>query len=290
MLEAINLSRNIGKKTILEDCSLRLEPGKFMAVVGPNGAGKTTLLKIIAGETRQYKGKVDLEGKPLSEYKARELSKLRAILSQYTLVSFPFTVEQVIEIGRYAHRSTSVENSAIISEAMELTQTTAFKGRTYQTLSGGEMQRVQLARVIAQLRDGTPASKYLLLDEPTSSLDLAQQQGLLSLAKTFCHQHFAVMAILHDLNLAAQYADEILFLKNGKTMAYGPIKQVLTQDVIERTFEHPVTLLENDGQMVIVPKVIGHRTSKTRKNSEVRSQEMEAGRKLPLQVPGFRQS
>ena len=290
MLEAIHLSRSVGKKTILEDCSLRLEPGKFTAVVGPNGAGKTTLLKILAGETRQYKGKINLEGKPLSGYKARELSRIRAILSQYTLVSFPFTVEQVIEIGRYAHRSTSVENKTIISEAMELTRTTAFKGRTYQTLSGGEMQRVQMARVIAQLWDGGLSSKYLLLDEPTSSLDLAQQQGLLSLAKTLCSRRFAVMTILHDLNLAAQYADEILFLKNGKIMAYGPVKQVLKQDVIERTFDHPVTLLETGGQMVIVPKATGHKVLATGKNSETRSQEMEAGRRLQPQAPGFQPS
>ncbi len=256
MLKAHNISVNIGAKSILKSCSVAIEPGRFTAVVGPNGAGKSSLLKVMAGETRQYSGGISLNGKALKQYKTRELSKARAVLPQHTVVNFPFTVLQVIEIGRYAHQTSAAENSAIIDEAMTLTGLTTFRDRAYQTLSGGEMQRVQMARVIAQIWDDSSEPRYLLLDEPTSSLDLAQQHALLSLAKSLCHRSIGVMAVLHDLNLAVQYADDILFLKRGETTAYGPLKKVATQAVIEQTFDHPVRLIEDRGQRVIVTETI----------------------------------
>ncbi|MBT30927.1 MAG: heme ABC transporter ATP-binding protein [Thalassobius sp.] len=251
-----NISKSIGRKTILRNCSLQIEPGKFTAVVGPNGAGKTTLLKILSGETKKFAGEVKLNGKNISNFKNHELSKLRAILPQHTVVNFPFTIEQVIEIGRYAFKDSSAAKEEVIDKAIALTGLEKYKGRHYQTLSGGEKQRVQMARVIAQLLHNSPDPKYLLLDEPTSSLDLAQQHALLALAKKQCNRHIGVLAILHDLNLAIQYADDILFLKEGQTVAYGACNEVATTDVIEETFSHPVKLIEDNGQLIIVPKSI----------------------------------
>jgi len=253
-LETKGISKYIGKKSILNDCSIKIKPGCFTAVVGPNGAGKTTLLKSLSGEDKPSTGKIVMNYKPLDDYQGKELAINRAILPQQTIVNFPFTVEQVIEIGRYPHNTSRTENEAIIQEVMRQTALERFSGRIYQTLSGGEKQRVQMARVMAQLHHETDLTKYLLLDEPTSSLDLAQQHALLSIAKDLCGSNIGVLAVLHDLNLALQYADEILFLKLGQTVAYGKSEEVVTEETIEDTFSYPVTLLENQGRKIIVPK------------------------------------
>ena len=240
MLHAQNISYKVGKKSIVSDCSLAIHPGKFTAIVGPNGAGKTSLLRVLSHESTRYEGNVTFNGKSITKIKSRELSALRAVLPQHTTVNFPFAIEQIIEIGRYPHRTTRIENERIISEVLELTRLSSFRGRAYQTLSGGEQQRVQLARVITQIWDQTDFPKYLLLDEPTSSMDMAHQHTLLELAKSLCNRNIGVLAILHDLNLAAQYADRVLFLKAGVTVAQGSVHDVMTEEIIEKTFAHPV--------------------------------------------------
>ncbi|WKN43019.1 heme ABC transporter ATP-binding protein [Tunicatimonas pelagia] len=265
MLRATDISRRIGQKVLLNNCSLTLTPGRFTAVVGPNGAGKSTLLRIVSGEDQPDRGQVHLNGRLLANHSSRELSQVRAVLPQHTTVNFPFTVEQVIEVGRFAHRTSDQENQLIISEVMRLTGLVPFQGRAYQTLSGGEQQRVQMARVMAQLggetyRGALSQPRYLLLDEPTSSLDLAQQQRLLGLAKDLCLRPFGLLAILHDLNLAIQYADDILFLKQGETIAYGAVEEVVTQAIVEETFSHPeqrlaVRLIRDQRQLIVVPKL-----------------------------------
>jgi len=260
MLSAENISRTIKARTILQACSLSILPGQFTAVVGPNGAGKSTLLRILSGEDTASSGRVYLNGQPLKSHSSKTLSQLRAVLPQHTTVNFPFTVEQVVEIGRYAHTASREENQQIIEEVLQRTGLTAFRDRTYQTLSGGEQQRVQMARVLAQLwkidyRAALSKPRFLLLDEPTSSLDLAQQQALLGLAQEICLQGVGILAILHDLNLAMQYADQLLFLKGGRTVAYGPVEEVVNRKTIEQTFSHPVRLIQDHGQWVVVPEV-----------------------------------
>ena len=240
MLLAQNISYKVGRKSIVSDCSLVIHPGEFTAIVGPNGAGKTSLLRVLSHESTRYEGNVTFNGKNITKIKSRELSALRAVLPQHTTVNFPFAIEQIIEIGRYPHRTTRIENERIISEVLELTGLSSFRGRAYQTLSGGEQQRVQLARVITQIWDQTDFPKYLLLDEPTSSMDMAHQHTLLELAKNLCNRNIGVLAILHDLNLAAQYADNVLFLKAGATVAQGSVHDVMTEEIIEKTFAHPV--------------------------------------------------
>ncbi len=263
MLQAIDISKTIKGKSILKPCSLDILPGEFTAVVGANGAGKSTLLRMLSGEDSPTTGKVFLNSQPISAFSSKKLSQLRAVLPQSTSINFPFTVEQVVEIGRYAHEGSEQQNQQIISEILQRTGLTTFRERAYQTLSGGEQQRVQMGRVLAQLWQGNhpvhePPPRYLLLDEPTASLDLAQQQKLLSLAKDSCREGVGVLAILHDLNLAMQYADRILFLKKGQTVAYGSVTEVVTQTIIEDTFSHPVRLLHDQGQWVVVPQAFSN--------------------------------
>ncbi|HAP62149.1 MAG TPA: heme ABC transporter ATP-binding protein [Cytophagales bacterium] len=257
MLIANDITHRVGKATLLEQVSLQLAPGKFMAVVGANGAGKSTLLRIISGELKPTYGDISYYDLPLSIYTPKMLSKVRATLPQHTTVNFPFTVMQVVEIGRYPHVTTRKENEEIIVQVLEQTGLTDYAERTYQTLSGGEKQRVQMARIMAQLWGQQKEPRFLLLDEPTSSLDLAQQQMLLQQAANLKQQNIGVLAILHDLNLALQFADQILFLKKGKTVAYGKTEETVTERVIEETYEHPVRLIRDGDHRIVVPGKIG---------------------------------
>lgn len=253
-----NISYRVGKKNILNDCSVVVCPGTFTAVAGPNGAGKTSLLKILARELTRYKGRVLLNDRKMSGIKSRELSSLRAVLPQHTEVNFPFTIEQIVEVGRYSHHTTKVQNQRIIDEVLQVTDLVEFRGRIYQTLSGGEKQRVQMARVMAQVWDDSDQSKYLLLDEPTSSLDLAQQHALLGLAKELCKRNIGVLAILHDLNLTAQYADDVLFLKGGETIAFGGVRETMTREIIQKTFSYPVRVTyDEDTRRPLVCAIAG---------------------------------
>lgn len=252
MFRLDNISHRIGKKAILAGCSLEIEPGKLTALVGPNGAGKSTLLKIAAQEIVGYTGSVQMQNKDVGSFTHRELSRLRAVLPQHTNVSFPFTAEQVIEIGRYPHLTTESENQRILNAVLAITHLTSFRRRVYQTLSGGEQQRVQLARVLAQTWDETLFPKYILLDEPTSSLDLAQQHNIMKLVRQALTRNIGVLAIIHDLNLAIQYADRLAFLKSGKIMAHGETEKVSKKEIIEETYDHPIELIVNStGRPVI---------------------------------------
>jgi iron complex transport system ATP-binding protein len=151
-------------------------------------------------------------------------------------VQFAFSAMQIVMLGRHAHRTLRSENERIVKEVMALTGIEAFRDRNYMTLSGGEKQRVQLARVLAQVWDETVYPRYILLDEPTSSLDIAQQQQIFGLARQVCERNIGVMAIVHDLNQAAQFADHLYFLKDGKIVASGGAREVFTKPNIEETF------------------------------------------------------
>jgi iron complex transport system ATP-binding protein len=268
MFAAQNISYRIGRHEILSDCSFALTPGVFTVLVGANGAGKTSLLKIAANEVQKFSGKVMLHGTSTTKLNSRELSKLRAVLPQHTTVNFPFSVEQVIAIGRYPHLTTKIQNDRIIEEVMTVTNLFSFKERTYQTLSGGEQQRVQLGRVLAQTWDDTLFPKYLLLDEPTASLDVAQQHIIMQLARQALSRNMGVLAIIHDLNLAIQYADELIFLKEGKIIAHGKTENILTKEIIEQTFSHPVQLLDTGyGRPMVCALPANHDQSDSKINS-----------------------
>jgi iron complex transport system ATP-binding protein len=242
MYSATNISVTAREKIILRDVSITLHPGKFTAVVGPNGAGKSTLLKVMSNELTSFHGDVSINGKEIQQYKPKELSLVRAVLPQSATLQFAFTVEQVVMLGRYAHATTTEENVRIVKDVMALTNIASFKDRNYLHLSGGEKQRVQLARVLVQVWDETVYPRFILLDEPTSSLDIAQQQNILRLAKRVCNRNIGVMAIVHDLNQAVQYADDIYFIRDGKVIAAGDALHVFTKQNIEDTFNCRVNI------------------------------------------------
>lgn len=236
MYEANDLTFRVREKIILQDVGITLLPGSFTAIVGPNGAGKSTLLKTLAHEYTSFQGNVTINGKPVQAYSPKALSLVRAVLPQHSQVQFSFTVEQIVQLGRHAHQATRIENERVLEEVMTLTGITGFRSRNYQTLSGGERQRVQLARVMAQVWEETVYPRYILLDEPTSSLDIAQQQLIFSLARHACSRNIGVMAIIHDLNQAVQFADELYFMRNGRITAKGESQKVFTKANIEEAF------------------------------------------------------
>ena len=236
MYEALNISLRTGAKTILEAVSVSIEPGLFTAVVGPNGAGKSTLLKALSYEHSHFQGEVQINGRSVRSYSSKELSLVRAVLPQSVHLQFAFTVGQIVMLGRHPHTSTKKRNQEIVEEVMNLTGTEAFRDRSYLTLSGGEKQRVQLARVLAQVWEETVYPRYVLLDEPTTSLDITQQQYIFNLVKQVCARNIGVLAIVHDLNQAVQFADRLYFLKAGQVVASGNALDVFTKPTIEETF------------------------------------------------------
>lgn len=266
MLVSQNISYHVGKKTILRGCNLSVEPGSFTAIVGPNGAGKSTLLKILAKEKDVQTGKVSLNGQNINSLKSTDLSKLRAVMPQHTSISFPYNIEQVIEVGRFPHQSSRKENESVIDAVIKHNNLDAYRNRIYQTLSGGEQQRVQLARIMAQVWDKTTYPKYLLLDEPTSDLDIHHQHALLNTAKELCEKNMGIVAVLHDLNLAAQYADNIVLMKNGTIYKQGRSDQMLTKENIEHVFNHPVEVFtepKTSKKVIIsIPKTFTEETIK----------------------------
>lgn len=232
MLKVESVSYQVQNRSLLKGVTFSLRQGELLAVVGANGAGKSTLISVINGENRPSDGKILLNNKPLNEYKSEELALKRATLSQHNTITMAFSVEEIVMMGRYPHFKGEPKQAdyLAVEEAMKISGVEDMAERSYLTMSGGEQQRVQLARVLAQLWD-CPGG-LLLLDEPVSGLDLLYQQQTLAIAKAFAKQGFMVIAVLHDLNLAAQYADRILMMKDGRRWKDGTPAQVLnTQDI-----------------------------------------------------------
>lgn len=215
-------------------------------MVGPNGAGKSTLLRVLAGELRPTHGDVRLLGKPLNAWKSQEVARQRAVLPQSTTLPFAFRVEEVVLLGRAPHVNGDEQphDYAITNAALTTVGMAGFTERIYPTLSGGEQQRVQLARVLAQIWEEAPLGcRYLLLDEPTNNLDLAHQHHTLQIARCFAAQGVGVLAILHDLNLAAQYADQVCVMKAGRVLACGDPQTALTPALTAEAFAINVMVL-----------------------------------------------
>ncbi|GLK73818.1 heme ABC transporter ATP-binding protein [Ancylobacter dichloromethanicus] len=220
---AHDIGFSAGGRALLDGASVEVLPGRVTVLIGPNGAGKSTLFKVLAGERRAQRGQVTLAGADLAGLKPARLARLRAVLPQSVHVAFAFTVEEVAGIGAKPGRDTA----APIRRALARVELAGLAGENYEHLSGGEKQRVQLARALVQL-EGGEGPGYLLLDEPTASLDLAQQLLVLALVRELAGEGVGVLAVLHDLNLAAMVADEIVALKQGRVAARGTPGEVLT--------------------------------------------------------------
>ncbi|MFA5494316.1 MAG: heme ABC transporter ATP-binding protein [Porticoccaceae bacterium] len=222
---------------LLEGLDFTVAPGEVLAILGPNGAGKSTLLRVLTGEWPATTGEVIFNARPIAQWKAEDRARSLAVLPQGTNLDFPFTVAEVVMLGRTPHRSGQVRDLAIVAEALAAVDASHLRERVYTQLSGGEKQRVQLARVLAQIwEDNGGQPRFLILDEPTASFDLAHQQLTLDLVRTLAGQGFGVVMVLHDLNMAARCATRMLLLSCGRAMEYGPPLQVLTPDNIRKVF------------------------------------------------------
>ncbi len=223
---------DLNGRAILTGVELELSAGEVVALVGPNGAGKSTLLRVLSGDVAPATGGVRFYGRQLGEMGARELATRRAVLPQRSGVQFAFTAREVVEFGRGI--ATGAGDAALVARAMGETDTLEVAGASFPELSGGEQARVMLARVLAQ---DTPV---LLLDEPTGSLDLAHQQSVLAVARRWAAAGALVVVVLHDLNLAACYADRIVVLAEGEVVADGTPWAVLTEALVGEVFACPV--------------------------------------------------
>lgn len=235
LLYGNNLSYRIGNKTIIDDVSISFNTGELVAIIGPNGAGKSSLLRLLTGYTTPTKGECYFKEKAYSQWNNQKLAQHRAVMRQSSQLSFSFSVEDVVAMGRAPHGLQDKQKA--IDIALSQTDCLKFKERDYRQLSGGEQQRVQLARVLAQLWHPTPQQAALFLDEPTSALDLYHQQQSLRLLKGLTQsQDLMACCVLHDLNLAALYADRILLLHHGKLVCQGTPCEVLTQENIQKWY------------------------------------------------------
>jgi iron complex transport system ATP-binding protein len=247
MLAADNISVVRGTRRILNAVSARVHPGELLAILGPNGAGKSTLLHCLAGSLKADEGQVQLDGRALSSWPARDLSRRRAVLTQSPSLGFAFTALQLVLIGRSPHMGNNPGRADLraAAAAMKEAGVAHLVERSYLTLSGGERQRVHLARVLAQLHTEDPSERYLLLDEPTNNLDLGHQHLALSAARRLTEQGVGVVAILHDPNHAVAYADRILVLHRGRIHAEGAASQVLTEALMSEVFEVAARVLRD---------------------------------------------
>lgn len=237
MIDARALTLTLGGTVVVDAVDARLSPGRITAILGPNGAGKSSLLGLLAGEFRPQSGSVSLDGVCLSRWNARDLACRRAVVPQSAQLAFPFTVEEVVRMGFALKPPPPDRRAAIVAQAMEAADIGHLAQRSMPTLSGGERQRTHFARALAQLAaNAGPRPACLLLDEPTASLDPAHQHGLLAAVRTWVRDHGGMAAIvLHDLALAAHYADDMLLLDHGRVAALGAM-QSLDAPVLEQVY------------------------------------------------------
>lgn len=240
LCRATGLAYSVGSKQVLSEIDLDLSTNETVMLIGPNGAGKSTLLKALSGEIQTTEGSISYMGSNVRTIGARRLAQLRAVMSQAAELAFPFHVEEVISIGLEGVNDTMghVERMSVIDDVARQADIQHLFGRLYQTLSGGEKQRVQFARTIAQLRgsEATTPEQLLFLDEPVSSLDVAHQWKLMETVRDLASEQVGTLVIAHDINLASVYADRVVLLENGKIVADGAPRIVLIPELIEQVF------------------------------------------------------
>lgn len=231
-----------GAQPVLRQFSLRVARGEFLAVVGPNGSGKSTLVKAISGSLRPTEGRISLDGREIGRLKSRELARQIAVVAQEEKAEFDFTVREVVLMGRLPYlpplRSEGAHDLAVVERSMRITDTLHLAARPITALSGGERQRVFIARALAQ------EPSLLILDEPTAHLDIAHQVELLDLIRRLNRSEgLTIVAVLHDLNLAAQYAHRLLLLKEGARFAEGRPDEVVTEEIVAQAYGNRVRVM-----------------------------------------------
>lgn len=239
MLSAHRVSVEVDQARLLNNVSVDVAPGEIVILIGANGAGKSTLLHVLSGDRSAYQGDVLMDEKSLNTYCPRTLAQRRAVMPQHSPLHFAFSVSDIVEMGRAPHRQecSATIHRAIIEQALELTDLSQLRNRDYTTLSGGEKQRVHLARVLAQVwpLDGY-CERYLLLDEPTSSLDIHHQYSMMENLVHISEKGIGILLIAHDLNLASMFADRLVVMKAGEVIAQGHPNEVYRSDVLYEAF------------------------------------------------------
>ncbi|XCM32562.1 heme ABC transporter ATP-binding protein [Streptomyces parvus] len=250
-VEAAGLSVRLGQRQVLDSVDLTAHAGKVVALVGPNGAGKSTLLAALAADLAPASGEVRIDGRPATAWSAPELALRRSVLPQAAVLSFPFPVEDVVRMGRapWAGTEREDEDDAAVAAAMAATEVTRFAARPFSALSGGEKARVALARVLAQ------RAPLMLLDEPTAALDLRHQELVLRICRERAAAGDAVVVVLHDLGLAAAYADRVAVLHDGRIAELGPPEAVFSGELLGEVYRQPVEVFPHPrtGTPLIVP-------------------------------------
>ncbi|MGL4730189.1 MAG: ABC transporter ATP-binding protein [Clostridium sp.] len=240
-IECKNVTVEIDKKIIINDISVNIEDGKFVGVIGPNGSGKSTLLKTMYRVMNSTNGCVLIDGEDMANIKSKDIAKVLAVLSQESAANFDFTVEDVVMMGRSPHKKTfqgdTKSDYQMATKALEKVGMDSFKERNFLSLSGGEKQRVLLARALCQ------EPKILILDEPTNHLDIKYQLQLMDIVKELKVTTFAA---IHDMNIAAKYCDRIYGMKNGNLICEGTPKEVFTKEFFQDTFEVETEIIYNE--------------------------------------------
>ncbi|GAA2087528.1 heme ABC transporter ATP-binding protein [Aeromicrobium tamlense] len=248
--EVRDLVCRLGGRAIVRGVDLDVRHGEVLALVGPNGAGKSTLLGALTGDVPIAEGEVRLDGRPLGDWSAGDLARTRAVLLQANQVSFPFTVREVVEMGRnpWTGHASAADDDAAIAEAIDRSDVAHLLDRPFTALSGGEKARASLARVLAQRTD------VVLLDEPTAALDLRHQEEVMVVARDLAATGRAVVVVLHDLSLAAARADRIAMVHDGRIVSVGTPAEVLTPERVEEVYGIGVHVLPApDGHLIVVP-------------------------------------
>lgn len=244
-LKAQNITVSIAGKRILHPLDFHAQPGKVTAIVGPNGSGKTTLLKAMTAELK-YSGDIHLNGRNIKHESARDLANLRAVLPQATELAFPFTVLEVVRLGLTAGLSTDAmdHSDRLPISALHKTGLAGFESRFYQELSGGEKQRVQLARVLVQIWQPVwqGQARWLFLDEPVSALDIGHQLSVMQIAKDYARAGGGVIAVMHDLNLTSMFADHMTLMRQGQVLASGTPEHVMTNTNLSLAYGCPLNV------------------------------------------------
>jgi iron complex transport system ATP-binding protein len=231
---------SIDGRWLVRAATVRVEPGRLVALLGPNGSGKSTLLRLLAGVWAPTEGSVTLDGEPLARVPRRSLARAVAMVPQDTHIAFAFSVREIVAMGRHAHlgrfERERPADQAAIAQAMARADVTGIAGRDATELSGGERQRVLIARSLAT------EARHLLLDEPTASLDVAHALDVLAICRRLADEGHAIAVALHDLNLARRFATDAVLLREGVVVASGPIEQVLTPSAVGDVFGVAVTI------------------------------------------------
>lgn len=273
MLDASNITLRINAKYLLHSVSVSFATESLSVIVGANGAGKSTLLKVLSGDITPNGGQVSFFGDAVQSICPKRMAQQRSVMPQSSALNFSFQVDEVVEMGRAPHitHCSPQKNRDIVKLAMKEMDVDHLRNRDYTTLSGGEKQRVHLARVVAQVWEPEPyKDRFILLDEPTSSLDLHHQHQTLSYLKSIAQQGVGIVVVLHDLNLASLYADHIVVMKDGERVVQGSPRDVFQEDIILDAFHYKAHIHQHPDSdcPLIIPAIDAMKNSNSKQDLE----------------------